>query len=129
MDRLGNDEWWINKAEYKETNLTLSLSESEKIKCEIQCEKVSDEKYVIKNAGIIEIKTEGEKQKAIFKLDENIKKKRLKQILTVLKNGLIYHSSGENYGIVPKFLIAAGLEIPVPLFHYIIELGDFKDSV
>lgn len=135
IDKLGQDEWWIDKEEYDETNLTLSLLLSKDIKCEIKCEKEMDGKYVIKNdiglIGIIEVVSVSsrEKKKAIFKLDENIKKKRLEQILTVLRNGLIYHSSGENYGIVPKFLIAAGLKLPVPLFHSFIGLGKFENSI
>lgn len=140
VDKLGNDEWWIYKDEYKNSELELILSKpkdmaSKNVKSDEKkhtiknVSKKFDNCYKINNLGMVEIKEENKIKKAIFRLDGKIKKKRLEQILTVLKNGLIYHSSGENYGIVPKFIIAAGLKLPVPLFHSFIELGDFEDSV
>jgi len=43
-------------------------------------------------------------------------------VLDAIQNGLIYHASGENYGIVPVFMICAGLKLPVPLFHPFVEI-------
>ncbi len=57
------------------------------------------------------------------------KKNGLEQILTLLKNGFIFHSSGENYGVVPKFIISAWLKIPVPLFHSFVKMGEFENSI
>ncbi len=96
-------------------------------------ETVQNKKYDVKDnnykLGEIEIKDDGGKKKAIFILDNVEKKKRICQILEVIKNGLIYHTSGENYGIVPLFIIAAGLKIPIPLFNSFVELGSFESSI
>lgn len=78
--------------------------------------------------GEIKIVDNGKKQ-AVFSLDNTKKIERLKQILTVLKNGLIYHSSGENYGIVPIFFIASAVKLPMPIFHSFVELGKFDSSI
>ncbi len=57
------------------------------------------------------------------------KKNRLEQILTALKNGLIFYPSGDNYGIVPKFIISARLKIPIPLFHSFVKISEFENSI
>lgn len=88
----------------------------------------NDNKYKVKN-GEIEVIVIEQKEKVLFNLEEEIRKKRLFQILNSLKNGLIYHTSGENYGIVPLFIIAAGLKVPIPLFHSFVELGCFESSI
>ncbi|GLI52445.1 type I-B CRISPR-associated protein Cas7/Cst2/DevR [Thermodesulfovibrio yellowstonii] len=110
--------------------LTLSLALSHEIQAQVNGKKYT---VISKNfdSEIGEITVEGEnsKKRAIFRLANEIKKKRLTQILDVLKNGLIYHSSGECYGIVPKFIIAAGLKLPIPLFHSFVDLGRFEDSI
>jgi CRISPR-associated protein Cas7/Cst2/DevR subtype I-B len=110
--------------------LTLSLALTHSIEAD-EIEK--DKEYSVKKGncqiGKIIIKEENNKKKAVFELEEKEKQKRLFQILDVLKNGLIYHSSGENYGIVPQFMIAAGLKLPIPLFHSFVELGNFENSV
>lgn len=122
----------IGKYYYDEKNkkLTLSFVLIHTIK---NVEK-QDDKYILNNSqgkklGEIEIKTINSKKKTIFKLDKSKKEERICQILEVLKNGLIYHSSGENYGIVPLFIIAAGLKLPIPLFNSFVELGSFENSV
>lgn len=99
----------------------------------IEAEK-KGEKYAVKGKdnskiGEITIETKDSKERAIFRLEDTEKKERLSQILEVLKNGLIYHSSGENDGIVPQFMIAAGLKLPIPLFNSFVELGSFEGSI
>ncbi len=140
IDKLGCDEWWIKDHNYDNTakKLTLILSEkgttTEKSELvHIEAEK-EGEKYLVKGRnnstiGEITIETKDTKRKAIFRLEEKEKKDRLSQILEVLKNGLIYHTSGENDGIVPQFMIAAGLKLPIPLFNSFVELGSFENSV
>ncbi|HCE79405.1 MAG TPA: hypothetical protein DEQ05_01305, partial [Thermodesulfobacterium commune] len=121
----------IGKYFYDEQKNTLMLSMV--LAHTIDAEKDQDGKYkVIKNnlkIGQIEIKNEGQNKKAIFQLEDREKQKRLYQILEVLRNGLVYHSSGENYGIVPQFIIAAGLRLPIPIFHSYVELNSFDTSI
>ena len=50
-------------------------------------------------------------------------------ILEAIKNGLIYHASGENDGIVPQFIVAAALRLPIPVFHSFVELGKIYPEV
>ncbi|WP_040335447.1 type I-B CRISPR-associated protein Cas7/Cst2/DevR [Candidatus Magnetobacterium casense] len=73
--------------------------------------------------------SDGTTKRAVFELAKSEKLKRIRQILTVIKNGLIYHTSGENYGIVPVFIVAAGLKLPVPLFNSYLEQGKFFDAI
>ena len=122
----------IGKYSYdkEKKTLTLSLVLTHSIQAD---ETEKDKEYSVKKEtcpiGKIIIKEENNKKKAIFELEKKEKQKRLFQILDVLKNGLIYHSSGENYGIVPQFMIAAGLKLPIPLFHSFVELGSFESSI
>lgn len=137
IDKLGYDEWWIKDYNYNSTTkkLTLSLSEELKHTHTIEVDEIEQNKrYGVKDKnsnpyGEIEIREEGTNKKAIFRLEDSKKKKMLSQILEVLKNGLIYHASGENDGIVPQFIIAAGLKLPIPLFHSFVELDSFEESV
>lgn len=126
----------VGKYFYDESKktLTLSLVLTHTISAEKDNSQQEGEKYIVKGEndskiGEITIKTENSKKKAIFELKDNEKKKRLSQILEVLKNGLMYHSSGENYGIVPNFMIVAGLKLPIPIFHSFVEFGNFEKSV
>ncbi|MDW7998727.1 MAG: type I-B CRISPR-associated protein Cas7/Cst2/DevR [Thermodesulfovibrio sp.] len=115
--------------------LTLSMVLSHTIKAEqaTQTQQTQSHTFKIKKNGTelgqIEIKEEGQKKKAIFKLSPDEKNKRLCQILTVLYNGLCYHVSGENYGIVPKFIIAAALKLPIPIFNSFVELSKFENLI
>ncbi len=123
----------IGKQFYDVTKKTLTLSLV--LAHSIDAEKIDNNKYEIierkdnKPIGQITIKTEDSRKKAIFNLDKSVKTKRICQILDVLKNGLIYHTSGENYGIVPQFIIAAGLKLPIPLFNSFVDLGSFEKSI
>lgn len=57
--------------------------------------------------------------------DEEVKK-RVKDLLTVIVNGLIIHSSTENYGLNPLFLVVAATKLPVPLFNSVVNLDKGK---
>jgi len=52
----------------------------------------------------------------VFKVSTDEKIKRVKDILSVLRNGIIYHSSGINSPIIPEFLIAGFVTVPIPVF-------------
>ena len=69
------------------------------------------------NCSTIKVQKVGSKAKVIFELNEEEKKKRICNILNVIKNGLCAQSSGEANTIVPLFLIAAPVRVPAPIFH------------
>ncbi|WP_132780150.1 type I-B CRISPR-associated protein Cas7/Cst2/DevR, partial [Treponema sp. J25] len=87
----------------------------------------SQDEYGIKNNNKVigEIKVENISNnlfKVSVKLSDEIKKRRICQILTVIHDGLVAHSSGEDNTIVPLFLIAAPVKVPSPVFHPYIDI-------
>ena len=66
---------------------------------------------------------------AKFILDPNDKKERIRNIIHTIKNGMYFHTSGENTGIIPKFIVGAALTLPIPLFHSYVDLTKFNDSI
>lgn len=131
VKKLGYDEWWINDYSYDKRELKLELGENDKSVIS-NVDKINEYTYEVCGRGEIRVfnptPSDRARKKAIFILDEDIKKRRICQILNVLKNGLKYHASGESYGIIPKFLVVAGLSLPIPLFHTYIDLKSFKLS-
>lgn len=69
------------------------------------------------------------KFKIEFELSDYEKKKRICQILSAIKNGLIAKSSGEVNTIVPLFIIAAPVKIPSPIFHSYIDVKIQNGSI
>jgi len=138
VEKMGNDEWWIKDHQYDDATKKLKLSLSENGK-DALLENVEpgpedgNTNFTLNSGndvvGQITIKTEDSRKKAIFELHDPKKKERIRQVLESLKNGLIYHSSGENYGIVPKFIVAGGLGLPLPLFDSFVDLGNFEKSI
>lgn len=92
--------------------------------------KISDDTYEIKENnkkfGTIKIENINNAYKITFELDDAIKKKRIKQILDAIHNGLVSHSSGEDNTIVPLFMIAGEVIVPSPVFHSYIDVVDGK---
>jgi len=66
------------------------------------------------------------KYKVIFEIPQEEKKKRIRELLTVIKDGLYAQSSGEVNTIIPLFIIAAPVKIPSPLFHPYISLEEIE---
>jgi len=62
--------------------------------------------------------------KIIFELGEQEKKRRIKNILEAIKNGLYSQSSGECNTIIPLFIVASDVKIPSPIFHPYITLEE-----
>jgi len=118
VERLGRDEWVItDKPEYNtgERILKIKVGDKEKKIKNVE-EREKDRKYEI-NGFLIEIEQVGNKYKVTFKISEDEKRKRIKELLTVIKNGLYAQSSGEANTIIPLFMIGAPVKIPSPIFH------------
>lgn len=134
-DRIGKDSWIISNGELEFSEGTLKISleatkkkknDSGKILIVRNLEKISETEYKHDKGKVI-IK-ENDNQKTInFIVDDEVKEKRIKQILEVLQNGLVYHASTEHECIIPLFMIAAKVKIPAPIFHHKLNI-DFDVS-
>jgi CRISPR-associated protein Cst2 len=165
--RLGKDEWIIEKAEYKENEkkleITIAIIESDQKDNEPEEQKNNPEKSkkskkqkeeVKKSINYIEKLNQIDKDefietiyqrdkdkfirlienkenvknvknvKIIFELGEQEKKRRIKNILEAIKNGLYSQSSGECNTIIPLFIVASAVKIPSPIFHPYITLEE-----
>jgi CRISPR-associated protein Cst2 len=129
VDKLGCDEWQFKELKYDPVKQELTLEFPAGLKIVIANANVDHQNNSYDVSGFGSIESNNTYRKATFIVAENIKKTRICQLLEVLKNGLVYHTSGENYGIVPLFIIAAGLKLPIPLFNSFVELGSFESSI
>ncbi len=73
--------------------------------------------YSVDKEGFIGIGADNNNSRLIYIINPEEKKKRIKEVITAIKNGLIIHSSTENYGLVPVFFILGTLRAPVPVFN------------
>ncbi|MCR4420896.1 MAG: type I-B CRISPR-associated protein Cas7/Cst2/DevR [Spirochaetales bacterium] len=131
---FGKDVWIVkNEPRYDNNELTVELAKSH-IKIIKNVLKNGDY-YEVKDANGVNSKTIGkikieklskDAYKITYELADDIKKKRIKQILESIKNGLVSHSSGEDNTIVPLFMIAGEVTVPSPIFHSYIDLMDKK---
>ncbi len=103
----------------------------------IEAIEVEDGKYEIQASadngqkttkGTITVKKlDGGKYLVVFELNDKEKRERIRQILEAIKDGLYSQSSGELNSIVPVFLVAAAVKVPVPVFHPHIDV-DFSQK-
>jgi len=77
----------------------------------------------------IKIEKAGGRYKVIFEISEEEKKKRIEELLTVIKNGFYAQSSGEANTIIPLFIIGAPVKIPSPIFHPHIKLEEMEKKI
>lgn len=107
-------------AESKELNLELGA-----VKCiDIINSSIKNKTtvYETKNGTISVRQINGGPFDITFKIKDDIKIKRINDIIVALKDGLYAQSSGEANTIVPLFIIASGLKIPSPVFHSFIDV-------
>ncbi len=115
-EMTGKDEWVVASCKEASNKLTITISD--------QLSKTVSPW----NKKVVEVKSEGNKKKITFKIEDKCKKNRIKTTLTALKNGLYAQSSNEVNTLVPLFLIAAPVKIPVPIFHSFVEIRPEKDK-
>ena len=127
-ERFGKDEWVLDeKPDFKNNKLVLTLPDDKQKEISDVSQDKKEHKYIIQNLGTIKCEEINKnKYKVIFELNEEKKKERIKQILTVIKNGFYAQSSGEANTIVPLFMIAAPVKIPSPIFHSHIDLEEIE---
>jgi len=127
-ERFGKDEWVLDeKPDFKNNKLVLTLPDDKQKEISDVSQDKKEHKYILQNLGTIKCENiKDNKYKVIFELNEEKKKERIKQILTVIKNGFYAQSSGEANTIVPLFMIAAPVKIPSPIFHPHIDIEEIE---
>ncbi|MDW8093974.1 MAG: type I-B CRISPR-associated protein Cas7/Cst2/DevR [Caldimicrobium sp.] len=135
---FGEDCWIVNKESYNSGKLTLTIEykkDEKQIKHEttIECSLGNEgNQYETDKGSIIIEEMKGvQKKKVTMKVNNEIKRRRIKQILCAIKNGLVAPASGEDNTIVPLFMIAAPVKVPSPIFHpYIhVSIGEGRIEV
>lgn len=111
---LGIDSFICNEYNDVDKKLTFSYKENNEQKTlEIKIENVPQCQCTNLN----------NRKKVEISVDPNTKKQRIRQILEVIRNGLVAHSSGEDNTIIPLFMIASAVKVPSPIFHPYIDLA------
>jgi CRISPR-associated protein Cst2 len=136
--RFGRDEWMVTgKPEYvvNERKLKIKVGDKDKIIENVEeIQEGNEYKVKIKKGehkefeATIKIEEAGNKFKVIFEVSDTEKKKRIEELLTVIKNGFYAQSSGEANTIIPLFIIGAPVKVPSPIFHPYIDLEVFEEG-
>lgn len=132
-NRIGNDYWLIEEGSVEETSDGLKITTSKKSNnVEFSGFRKQDENIFVNNDGsAITIEKLSETEKALkvsFGLAESIRKKRIESFLKAIRNGIVFHSSGEAPGLNPVFIIAAVVDVPMPVFNGYIQLSPEKEA-
>ncbi len=133
-ERLGRDEWVVSSdLNFQNNKLVLTLTENKKKEIDkVFQDPTNQNKYSVKNQDGKEIGTIEKKQinknkwEVIFEVNEDEKNKRIKDLLTAIKDGLYAQTSGEVNTIVPLFIISAPVKVPCPIFHPYINLEEIE---
>lgn len=130
-DILGKDEWIINELPtFDSGELVIKLQENGNIKKRLSnLNRVNENIYRDTFNNEIMIESLKNFHKIIFKISQQEKQKRICDILNAIKNGLKAQSSNEENTIIPLFLVAAYVKVPIPVFHPYIELLPSSNKV
>jgi CRISPR-associated protein Cst2 len=121
--RLGIHDIFLKAIPDKLKNWVKAFPESTEEQSEVISEHIKSEEmkeitwHSVKEDGFIGIKETSNNSRLIYIIKPEEKKKRIQEVITAIKNGLIIHSSTENYGLVPVFFILGTLKVPVPVFN------------
>ena len=140
-ERFGKDEWIFPRKIEKDRKTYIRKLVLDGNKVEIQESLQNQEKWEtifehtflknisdLENEKRLDIVDDQDKIKLTFILPENEKRKRIYEILTVIKDGLYAQSSGEANTIIPLFIIAAPVKVPSPIFHPHIDIEEIKET-
>lgn len=126
---LGQDVWILDeKPEIEKDRLKIKISSKDSK--EIEGEEKGKNEWEIKDKGSIKWEQLNNKWRITFTVSEKEKRKRISDLLFVIKNGFYAQSSGEANTIVPLFLMAAAVKVPSPVIHPYIDIrkedGEWK---
>jgi len=121
---FGTDRWIINsEPEFSSNKLNIYLGNSTKsIEVNLLREENNLKIYESDGNQIIVKKLASDAFEIKFVIKDELKRKRIINILETIKNGLYAQSSGEANTIIPIFMIASGVRIPSPIFHPYIDV-------
>ncbi|MEM4314680.1 MAG: type I-B CRISPR-associated protein Cas7/Cst2/DevR [Thermoplasmata archaeon] len=129
VDNLGKNEWIVrDQPTFQNGKLTIKLQNN--IEKDISgLSQVNQNIYKDNSNNEIEIQKLNNAYIIIFKISSQEKQKRICDILNAIRNGLKSQSSNEENTIIPLFLVAAYVKVPVPVFHPYIELVPTGDKI
>ncbi|MEO0229208.1 MAG: type I-B CRISPR-associated protein Cas7/Cst2/DevR [candidate division WOR-3 bacterium] len=125
-DVLGRDEWVFPpnvNIQIGSNSIIIKCDKENKGKIEIS---YAPKSYEESKGSHIDVDTN--QRKIVFTIDDTEKAKRIREILEAIKNGLYSQSSNEANTIIPLFLVAAYVRVPVPVFHPYIDLRPQGDN-
>lgn len=124
-DIFGQDKWIVfEEPQYSDNKLKINIGGNFK-EISIQSDNTTNNgqrTFLTENGEITYRNIAPNVFEVCFNLNQDIKKKRIRSILEVIKNGLYAQSSGEANTIIPLFMIASGVKVPSPVFHPYIDL-------
>jgi CRISPR-associated protein Cst2 len=124
VERFGRDEWIVEEPlEYEAGKLEIKIGDKVK---QIENVEMSEGEYKVRGKGVIRVERIGSRYKVVFEVLDVEKKRRIRELLTTIKNGLYAQSSGEANTMVPLFMIAAPVKVPSPIFHPFIQLEEIE---
>jgi len=125
LERVGKEVHILPK-EIKVKNVRKKLEEALDRFLGIELKELIRDRVFSGGEGKAEFEDMGEAYRIVFDLNEEEKKRRLKEFFDVIINGFEIHSSTESWSASPVFVIVASTKMPVTLFNPYVQLNDGK---
>jgi|AMFO01.1.fsa_nt_gi CRISPR-associated protein Cas7/Cst2/DevR, subtype I-B/TNEAP len=122
--RLGEDVWVLPKEpEADGDDLLLHIHGNRTTSLKTQAIDLQNQEARLEHGVLRWESLDGDKRwKVTFSLAPEEKRRRIRDVLEALRNGLIAQSSGEVNPLTPVFFLAAPVRVPSPIFHPKIDL-------